>query len=82
MENQITLNNLIPLEHFIELGRKDSNSYYHMDEQNPRDKSFFEKANEVGIEPGAMIIFQRSDLFIKIRCFSIEAQKCYWRKIR
>ncbi|QRN84746.1 hypothetical protein JR334_07055 [Clostridia bacterium] len=82
MENQITLNNLLPLAHFIELGRKGSVSYYQMNEQNLRDRPFFENVKEIGIELGVTMTFQRGDLCIKIRCIKLEAQECYWRKIR
>jgi hypothetical protein len=82
MAGQITLNNFLPMDHLIELGRRESISYYQMDGDNPKDRSFFENLRETGIECGAMMRFQRGEFNVKIRCIKIESQVCYWRKIR
>jgi hypothetical protein len=82
MEGQITLNNFLPLDHLIELGKDPNLSFYKMDEDNPKDVSFFDNLREIGIEYGATMIFRRGELNVKLRCIRIEGQDCYWRKIR
>ncbi len=82
MEGQITLNNFLPMDHLIELGKVPNLSFYQMDEDNPKDGSFFKSLRETGIEYGATMIFQRGELKVKLRCIRIEGQACYWRKIR
>lgn len=82
MKDQITLNNLLPMEHLVELGRGGNVSYYRMDENNPKDRSFFDHLQETGIEQGAEMSFQRGELTIRVRCIEIREQECRWRKIR